>query len=158
MNEQLNALKPLLKDGEYDKATELLKAYRTEFPDDWDGKLMEGILARLKGDDETFRRIHDEAQAVIDGRGEVAARIQSSPLWKKYHTSWKKVMGTLVIAFAVAGVAGATLCVLNRSIVARVIWVLDIIKCGRTQVNVKFPSHPRPDTFDDRTDFEQNTD
>ena len=88
MNEKLEALKPLLKSGEYEKAAEALKEYRTEFPDDWDGKLMEGIIAQLQGDEETFRRIHDEAQAVIDGHGKEARQIKASSLWKKYSSTF----------------------------------------------------------------------
>ena len=85
MHDKLKSLKPLLKAGEYEKASDILKEYRTDFPDDWDGKLMEGIIAQLRGDEETFCRIHDEAQAIIDGRGKEAAFIQKSPLW---HMQW----------------------------------------------------------------------
>ena len=97
MHERLEALKPLLKTGEYDRAAEALKAYRSEFPDDWDGKLIEGLIAKLRGDDQTFRRIHDEAQAVIDGRGKDAVRIMASPLWEKYEPSWKKIVKVVAI-------------------------------------------------------------
>ena len=139
MNEQLNALKPLLREGEYDEAEKLLKAYRSDFPDDCDGWLMEGIIARLKGDDETFHRIHDEAQAAIDGHGAEAARIQASPLWCKYHSSWKKATKRIAIALALAGAVGAVggggLCVLNRSVRTRVMWVLDCITHGKTNAD-----------------------
>ena len=139
MNEQLNALKPLLKKGEYDKAAELLKAYRAKFPEDWDGRLMEGIIARLKGDDETFHRIHDEAQAVIDDRRAASAQIQASPLWGKYHSSWKKAMARIVIALALAGiVGGGGLFMLNRSVRARVIWIMDVISYGKTQADASY--------------------
>lgn len=97
MHEKLESLKPLLKAGEYEKAAAALKEYQTEFPDDWNGKLMEGIIAQLRGDEETFRRIHDEAQTIIDGRGKDAARILASPLWEKYHSSWKKIVKVLAI-------------------------------------------------------------
>ena len=80
MHDQLKTLKPLLKAGEYEKATDILKEYRAEFPDDWDGKLMAGFIAQLRGDEKTFRRIHDEAQDFI----RKAAAIQSSSLWEKY--------------------------------------------------------------------------
>ena len=102
MNEKLEALKPLLKAGEYEKAAEALKEYRTEFPDDWDGKLMEGIIAQLQGDEETFKRILDEAQITLDVHGKDAKKIKASPLWRKYHSSWKEIVKvTVIIGLAV---------------------------------------------------------
>ena len=103
MNEKLESLKPLLKSGDYEKAADILKEYRAEFPNDWDGKLMEGIIAQLRGDEETFRRIHDEAQAVMDGHGLTGEHIKASPLWKKYHSSWKKVATVAVIGLVAGG-------------------------------------------------------
>ena len=130
MHERLKALKPLLKAGDYDKAEEALTAYREEFPDDWDGRLMEGIVAQLKGDEATFRRIHDEAQAVIDRHGKDGAQIQTSPLWKKYHSSWKKIATVAVIGILVAG-AGGALMMLNKDVVNRIQWVLDVLRYGK---------------------------
>ena len=152
MNEQLNALKPLLKKGEYDKAAELLKAYRAKFPEDWDGRLMEGIIARLRGDDETFHRIHDEAQAVINNRGAASAQIQASPLWGKYHSSWKKAMERIVIALALAGAVGAVggsgLFMLNRSVRARVMWIMDCITYGKKSADDKYRQRTNPPIID----------
>ena len=97
MHERLEALKPLQKVGDHDKAAEALKSYSDEFPDDWDGKLMEGVFAQLKGDEETFKRIHDEAQSVIDNHGKDAASIKASPLWQKYRTVWERIATAAVI-------------------------------------------------------------
>jgi hypothetical protein len=83
MHEKLITLKSLPKAGDYDKASEALKAYRTEFPDDWNGKLMEGISAQLRGEEENFHRIYDETQAVIDQHVMDSVQIQTSPLWEK---------------------------------------------------------------------------
>jgi hypothetical protein len=84
MHEKLESIKPLLKAGEYEKAAVALKEYRAEFPDDWDGKLMEGLIAKLQGDEDTFRRVHNEAQNVIGKHGEESRRIKASPMWEKY--------------------------------------------------------------------------
>lgn len=90
MHDRLGSLKQLLQSGDYNKAMEALKAYRKEFPDYWDGKLMEGLVAQLRGDEMTFRRIHNEYRAIIDKHDEQAVKIQASPLWKTYHSLWKK--------------------------------------------------------------------
>ena len=136
MHERLEALKPLLKAGEYEKASEALKRYCEELPDDWDGRLMEGIVAHLRGDEKTFHRIHGEAQAVIDARGKEAVKIKTSPLWKKYHSSWKKVAKAAVIGFLVAGTVGVpTLLLLNRRVWGRVHWIIDVVINGRPSVD-----------------------
>ena len=83
MHKKLIALKPLLKACDYKKATEALKEHRAEFPDDWDGKLMESIIAQLRGEEENFHRIYDETQAVIDQHVMDSVQIQTSPLWEK---------------------------------------------------------------------------
>lgn len=129
MHEKLEALKPLMKDREYEKASEALKAYRAEFPYDWEGKLMEGIIAQLQGDEETFRRIHDEAQAVIDGHGEEVDQIKTSPLWDKYHSSWKKVANVAIIGLAIAGAIGVS-AYFNPAIAYRVKWAWTVLTQG----------------------------
>ena len=64
MHERLEALKPLLKAGEFEKASEALKAYLAEFPDDHDGKLIEKLLSQLKEDKRTDKQINHEMQTV----------------------------------------------------------------------------------------------
>ena len=140
MHERLEALKPLLKAGDYDKAAEALKSYREEFPDDWDGKLMEGIVAKLRSDEETFHRIHDEAQAVIDGHGQNAAQIKASPLWKKYHSTWEKIAKVAVTGLKISAIgglvaAGAGTAMLNRNVNLRLKWMFDVIRDGLPEAN-----------------------
>ena len=134
MHKKLESLKPLLKSGDYEKASEALKAYRSEFPDDWDGKLMEGIIAHLRGDEETFHRIHDEAQAVIDGHSEDSITIQNSPLWEKYHSSWKKVANVAVVGLAIAG-AIAVSAYFNPAVAYHVKWAWTCITQGKDIAN-----------------------
>ena len=116
MHKRLESLKPLLKAGEYKKADEALKEYRKEFPDDWDGKLMAGIIAQLKGDEETFRRIHDEAQSVIDNHGKDTASIKASPLWRKYRTTWERVVTAAVVGIVVGGAVLASAVMISKAI------------------------------------------
>ena len=156
MHERLEALKPLLKAGDYDKAAEALKSYREEFPDDWDGKLMEGIVAKLRGDEETFHRIHDEVQAVIDGHGNDAAQIKASSLWKKYHKTWDNLMKTVIIWLVMAGVTVTDAALLNRAVNNRIRWAWKIIKVGKPAADawLKEQNHPEPiDLYDAPEDF-----
>lgn len=135
MHEKLEALKPLLKAGEYEKAAEALKTYQEEFPDDWDGKLMEGLIAQLRGDEKTFRRIHDEAQAAIAKNDDQAAQIQTSPLWKKYHKAWGCITEAVIICLVMAVTGTAGLAFLNRSVNLRVRWVWKVIQYGQSEAN-----------------------
>ena len=80
MHEKLEALMPLLEKGEYDKAAEALIAYRKDFPHDWDGRLMEGIIAKLHGEENLFKLIFANAQKIV----RTAIQIQSSPMWEEY--------------------------------------------------------------------------
>lgn len=80
MHEKLEALMPLLEEGEYDKAAEALRAYRKEFPDDWDGRLMEGIIAKLHGEENLFKLIFVNAKKIV----RTAIQIQASPMWEQY--------------------------------------------------------------------------
>ena len=156
MHERLKALKPLLKAGDYDKAEEALTAYREEFPDDWDGRLMEGIVAQLKGDEATFRRIHDEAQAVIDRHGKDGAQIQASPLWKKYHKAWGCITEAVVICLVVAVTGTAGLALFNRPVNQRLRWAWKVITVGKQEadkwlLNYSVPTmalYDGPDDFD----------
>lgn len=128
MHERLESLKPLLKSGEYEQAAKALKEYRTEFPDDWDGKLMEGIIAQLKGDEETFKRIHDEAQTIIVSHGMEAACIVSSPLWKKYQKNVKRLSAFDYIVFwAILAVmaGGIAYCIKKYQVNAPCIYTID---------------------------------
>lgn len=141
MNKRLNDIKSLLKSSDYDKAAEALKSYRKEYPDDWDGKLMEGIIAQLRDDEASFRRIHVEVQAIIDKHDEQATQIKASPLWKRGHASWKKIAQTAVIGLAIAGaIAGASM-MLNKDMVSRIKWAWDVICYGKPLITELPPSH-----------------
>ena len=146
MHERLEALKPLLKAGDYDKAAEALKSYREEFPDDWDGKLMEGIVAKLLGDEETFHRIHDEAQAIIYIHNEEAAKIKASPLWRKYHKAWANIAETIIVCLVMAGVTGTAAALLNRTVNNRIQWAWKIIEVGKPAADawLKEQNHSEP--------------
>ena len=135
MHEKLEALKPLLKAGEYAKAEEALKAYRDEFPDDWDGKLMEGLVAQLRGDEKTFRRIHDEAQIAIAKHDDQAAQIHASPLWKKYHKAWGCIAEAVIICLVMAVTGTAGLACIYRPVNLRVRWVWKVIQYGQPAAN-----------------------
>ena len=123
----MNDIKSLLKSDDCDKTTEALKTYREEFPDDWNGKPMEGIISQLRGDDASFRRIHDEAQAITDKHDEQAIKIQASLLWKKYHSSWKKVVTVAVIGILAAGAVGGAFLLLDNIISARLKWTAETL-------------------------------
>ena len=127
MHEKLEALKPLLKAGDYAKAEEALKAYRDEFPDDWDGKLMEGLVAQLRGDKKTFRRIHDKTQ--------IAIAKYDAPLWKNYHKAWGCIATTVIICLVMAVTGTAGLACISRPARLRVQWVWKVIQYGQSEAN-----------------------
>lgn len=158
MHEKLEALKPLLKAGEYEKAAEALKTYREEFPDNWDGKLMEGLIAQLRGDEKTFRRIHDEAQAAIAKNDDQAAQIQTSPLWKKYHKAWGCITEAVIICLVTAVLAGTSAFFLLRTVRMRVQWVWDVILYGQPRPTPEWPSRPIRPPYMPTEDFTDGID
>ena len=159
MHERLEALKPLLKAGNYDKAAAALKSYREEFPDDWNGKLIEGIVAKLRGDEETFHSIHDEAQAIIYIHGKDAAQIKASPLWKKYHSTWKKVTTVVVIGILTASAIGNGIIIYNH-ITSRIKWIAEEIFHYRpkyaVQPDLRPQQLPTHDPYNELEDVNRN--
>ena len=145
MHERLNILMPLLKTGEFQKASEALEQYCMEFPEDWDGKLFEGVIAQLQGDDKTFRSIHNDIQSIIDNNSKDAIQIKSSPLWEKYYASQKKntkmmniVNGivNIIIRMTIFGIFLIVLIsLLNNTLwfftINRVIWTYEFLIHGK---------------------------
>ena len=103
MDEKLKQIRGMLAIERYSEAEAMLKDFMAEHPENWDARLLFAFCRQLQGDKETFRKIHDEAQAHIDAQDAEAEAIKASPLWRKCHKAWIAwfAVGALVVGAAV---------------------------------------------------------
>ena len=121
----LDQIKSMMKSGDIAGAEALCKQALEADPANAELKMRYGLCRQLLGDEETFRRIHDELAPEMEreaplreggapkGRGENAAppslpsacAPETLSLWRKYHKLWLSlIVGALVIGGAAAGV------------------------------------------------------
>ena len=84
-------------------------------PDNLQAKMLYGTCRQLLGDEETFKRIHDELAPEMEKLEKKEPKAETVSLWKKYHALWM----TLIIAgLMLAGAVGAAY-YFGKNIVAR---------------------------------------
>ena len=113
----LDEIKQLMAAGDTAQADEALKELLAVEPDNLQAKMLYGTCRQLLGDEETFKRIHDELAPRFERPADdpPTAETMSCPeglsLWKKYHALWM----TLIIAgLILAGTVGAV-CYLGKT-------------------------------------------
>ena len=103
---KIDEIKSLLKSGDVAGAEALCKAELQKTPGDAALKMLFGTCRRLQGDEETFRRIHDELAPEMAVAETVEPLSEKVSLWRKYHKLWLALIaGALVLGGAAAGVA-----------------------------------------------------
>jgi hypothetical protein len=92
----LDEIKKLMSDGETAQADEALKELLAANPENLQAKMLYGTCRQLLGDEETFKRIHDEIAPIL---GSTILNSLSSPevrMWENYHREWESITGTTV--------------------------------------------------------------
>lgn len=91
----IDQIKSLIKSGDIAGAAALCKQALEADPANAELKMRYGLCRQLLGDEETFKRIHDE----------LAPEMEKKPtsLWRKYHKLW---LSLIVGALVIGGTAG----------------------------------------------------
>jgi len=101
----LYEIKLMMAAGETVQAEEALKELMAAEPNNLKAKMLYGTCRQLLGDEETFKRIHDELALSFERQeddpptAETVLCPQELSLWKKYHALWMAlIVGGLVLA------------------------------------------------------------
>ena len=84
----LTTIKILMTEGETAKADEALKELLAAEPNNLQAKMLYGTCRHLLGDEETFKRIHDEIASEIKFMPDGELSATESKLWEKFHGEW----------------------------------------------------------------------
>lgn len=107
----LDEIKQMMATGETVQADEALKELLEKEPTNLQAKMLYGTCRQLLGDEETFRRIHDELAPVMVKLSDIPPEALTSvppetlSLWKKYHALW---MSLIVSGLVLAGIGVGT--------------------------------------------------
>ncbi len=100
----VDEIKSLMKSGAVAGAEALCRKALETHPDDAQLKMLFGLCRQLQGDEETFRRIHDELAPEMAGAEDTAPHSEKVSLWRKYHKLWLSlIVGSLVLGGTVVG-------------------------------------------------------
>ena len=95
----LDEIKKLMAAGETAQADEALKELLAAEPNNLKAKMLYGTCRQLLGDEETFKRIHDELTSEMERLEKKEPKAETVSLWKKYHALWMSlIVGGLVLA------------------------------------------------------------
>ena len=84
----LDEIKQMMSAGETAKADEALKKLLASESENLEAKMLYGTCRQLLGDEETFKRIHDELAPVIKSMLDGDLSTTESKLWEKFHQEW----------------------------------------------------------------------
>ena len=94
----LDEIKQLMAEGETVQADTALKELLAAEPNNLQAKMLYGTCRQLLGDEETFKRIHDELAPEMDRLEKKEPKAETLSLWKKYHALWVTLIsGGLVL-------------------------------------------------------------
>ena len=99
----LDEIKQMMSAGETAEAEGALKELLVSEPENLEAKMLYGTCRQLLGDEETFKRIHDEIMMKLENEDETELQPGTVSLWKKYHALWMTLIyyGALILAGAV---------------------------------------------------------
>ena len=137
----LDEIKRMMAAGDAAKAAESLKELLAKEPDNLQAKMLYGTCCQLLGDEETFRRIHDELAPVMEKFEKSEPQAETVSLWRKYHALWLVfIAGALVLA----GLTGAAWYFGNNSgIQANDILNINVESRGQIDCNSLYAGPPR---------------
>ncbi len=100
---QIDEIKQLMAAGDTAQADKALKELLAKEPDNLQAKMLYGTCRQLLGDEETFKRIHDELAPGMERLEKKEPKAETVSLWKKYHALWiSLIVSGLVLAVGVA--------------------------------------------------------
>ena len=100
----LDEIRLMMAAGNTAQADEALKELLANEPDNLQAKMLYGTCRQLLGDEETFKRIHDELAPVVEKPVKDEPKVKTVSLWKKYHVLWiSLIVGGLILAGVCAG-------------------------------------------------------
>ena len=97
----LYEIKQMMAAGDTAQADEALKELLANEPDNIQAKILYGTCRQLLGDEETFKRIHDELAQVMENLLKEDPKAETVSLWKKYQRLWEYL---IVAGLIIAGV------------------------------------------------------
>ena len=107
----LNEIKQMMVAGETAKADASLKELLAAEPKNLQAKILYGTCRQLLGDEETFKRIHDELAPEMEKladdptTADTIVLRETISLWRKYHALWMTlIIGGLVLASGILAV------------------------------------------------------
>jgi hypothetical protein len=94
----LDEIKQMMAAGDTAQADAALKELLAKEPNNLEAKMLYGTCRQLLGDEETFRRIHDELAPSMERMEKKEPKTEIVSLWKKYHALWMSlIVGGLVL-------------------------------------------------------------
>ena len=84
----IDAIERLMKDGKIAEAAAAAKELSELEPGNARAKMLYGTCRQLLGDEETFKRIHDELSQVIKAMPDGSLSTSENNLWEKFHKEW----------------------------------------------------------------------
>ena len=84
----IDAIERLMKDGKIAEADAAAKELVEREPGNTRAKMLYGTCRQLLGDEETFKRIHDELSQVIKAMPDGSLSKSENNLWEKFHKEW----------------------------------------------------------------------
>ena len=98
----LDEIKQMMSAGDVAKAAEALKEVLAKEPTNLQAKMLYGTCCQLLGDEETFKRIHDELAPEMEKLEKGEPQSETVSLWRKYHALWLIVAGLIVASLTCA--------------------------------------------------------
>lgn len=97
----LEEIKKMMVAGDTAQADVALKKLLAQEPDNLQAKMLYGTCRQLLGDEETFKRIHDELAPVMERMEEKESKAETISLWGKYQLLWEYLIVAGLISAAV---------------------------------------------------------
>ena len=108
----IDEIKQLMAVGDTTQADEALKELLAKDPENLQAKMLYGTCRQLLGDEETFKRIHDELAPVMERMEEKESKAETISLWGKYQLLWEY----LIVAGLVSAAVGIAVWYFGRNI------------------------------------------
>jgi len=97
-DKSLEYFKSLMNDGKYDEAEQKLRQIMEASPDDWKARMLFGTCRKLQGDEDTARKILDEAEKHYNSTENIPEKEKS--FFKKYRAL---IIAGAAVALVAAG-------------------------------------------------------
>lgn len=102
----IDEIKQMMAAGDTANAAEALKELLAKEPTNLHAKMLYGTCCQLLGDEETFKRIHDELAPEMEKLEAEEPQAEIVSLWKKYDTLFEYlIVGAMIVGTMAVGIA-----------------------------------------------------